>query len=274
MTETDSLDAEQIRRALQTSAFWGEIIYREQVGSTNDVAKHLASQGAPAGTVVIADEQTAGRGRQDRRWVAPPGTSLLCSILFRPDLQPAQAHRLTMLCSMAAADAIEGLADLPVALKWPNDLVTTSRGGKATSPDWRKLAGVLTETGLAKVDVDFVVVGLGINVNVPQDTVAELAPNATSILAETGHAVSRSQLLVRSLEVVEERYERLRGGENPRYEWAARLATLGRHVRVTSTDGVLEGVAEAVDENGALLLRTQCGSLRRLMVGDVTLTRS
>ncbi len=262
------------RRARQRG-FWEEIVYLEQVGSTNDVAKDLASQGARAGTVVVADEQTAGRGRMNRRWLAAPRTSLLCSLLFRPDLQPAQAHRLTMLCSMAAADAIEDVAGLPVALKWPNDLVVKSQTSDPTSPAWRKLAGILTETGVIDADLAFVVVGIGINVNVPREALVELAPDATSILVETNRKASRSALLMALLEAAEVRYERLRDGENPHGEWSARLATLGRQVRVTTLEGsFLEGVAESVDENGALLLRTQRGSLRRLLTGDVTIAQS
>jgi BirA family biotin operon repressor/biotin-[acetyl-CoA-carboxylase] ligase len=260
-------------RSARHRGFWKEVVYLERVGSTNDVAKDLASQGAPAGTAVVADEQTTGRGRLNRRWVAPPHTCLLCSILFRPDLRPAQAHRLTMLCSMAAADAIQEVASLQVALKWPNDLVVKPQTSDPTSPAWRKLAGILTETGLTNATLAFVIVGIGINVNVPQDALADLAPNATSILAETGRRVKRSTLLTGLLEVVEARYERLRDGENPREEWSARLATLDRRVQVSTAEGVVEGVAEAVDEDGALLLRTQRGSLRRLLAGDVTLQR-
>jgi len=265
---------EQVKRALETSSFWTQIVYLSHVGSTNDAAKDLASQGAPAGAVVVAEEQTAGRGRLGRRWIAPPRANLLCSILFRPDLQPVQLHRLTMLCSMAAADAVESLTDLSVALKWPNDLVIRSRIPSTTSPTWRKLAGVLSEAGLVDTDLAFIVVGVGINVNVPESALNELAPNATSILAETGHELDRAQLLIEMLEVTEERYRRLSGGENPRGEWSARLITLGHRVHVTAAGDAFEGVAEAVDENGALLLRPENGALRRLLAGDVTLTQS
>lgn len=273
MVEADRFGLERVKRTVESSPFWSEIIYLERVGSTNDVAKDLASQGGPAGTIVVADEQTAGRGRLGRQWIAPPHSSLLCSILFRPDLWPAQAHRLTMLCSLAAADAIERLAHLSVALKWPNDLVVKSGGARAASTAWRKLAGVLTETGLMRGNLTFVVVGIGINVNVPRDELLGLAPNATSILAETGHTVNRSELLKELLQGTEARYQRLSSGDNPRGEWSARLATLGRQVRVTTTEGTLEGVAEGVDANGALVLRTRSGARRSVVVGDVRLAR-
>ena len=271
MDDRGGFSEEYVKRAVESSTFWKDVVFLRRIGSTNDMAKDLASEGAPAGTVVLADEQTAGRGRLDRRWNAPPGTSLLCSLLFRPDLRPAQAHRLTMLCSLAAADAIERVAALTVSVKWPNDLVVESRAPESSRPRWRKLAGILTESGLTGDRLAFVVVGIGINVNVPADRLPDLAPDATSILAEVGCEVSRWELLIALLQAVAERRERLGAGGNPREEWSARLVTLGHRVRVVTSEGVLAGVAEAVDEDGALLLRTDDGALRRLLAGDVTL---
>ncbi len=266
MRPADDLHQRRVERALATETFGRRVVYYDVVGSTNDVAKHLAAQDALEGTVVVADEQTAGRGRLERRWVAPPGKCLLCSLLFRPELLPSQAHRLTMLCSMAAADAIQAVAGLDVALKWPNDLIV-----KSGSQTWRKLAGILTESGLTGDVLDFVVVGIGINVNVPEEALPALDPHATSILAESGRQVDRAKLLAALLAGVESRYARLQAGESPRDEWAARLTTLDERVTVTATEGTFTGVAEAVDEDGALLLRTDDGEHRRLLAGDVTL---
>jgi BirA family biotin operon repressor/biotin-[acetyl-CoA-carboxylase] ligase len=276
----DRIDPSSIQATLTTRVFGRELVYLPRTGSTNDVAKDLAAQGAPEGTVVLADEQMAGRGRMGRRWLAPPGTCLLCSILFRPHLPPTQAQRLTMLCSLAAADAVEQVAGLRVSVKWPNDLVVKSQIPNLQSPisnlqsqAWPKLAGVLTETGVIGDRLDFVVVGIGINVNVEPDLLPSLATDATSVLAEVGRRVDRGALLVALLAGVERRYEALRAGASPHREWAARLATLGRPVAVTTSEGVLTGVAESVDEDGALLLRTPDGALRRLLAGDVTLDR-
>ena len=259
------LSRERIEEALGAGTMWRKVVYLPTTGSTNDVAKELAAQGALEGTVVVADEQTAGRGRMKRRWLAPPGTCLLCSILFRPTLPPTQAQRLTMLCSLAAADAIKKVAGLWVALKWPNDLIVKSQ-------NWHKLAGVLTETGILGERLEFVVVGIGINVNVEPEALPSLAQDATSILAETGRHVDRVALLAALLAGVEQRYEALRAGESPHQEWAARLATLGRPVQATTCAGVLTGMAESVDGDGALLLRMPDGTLHRLVAGDVTLT--
>ena len=267
MQKVNGLSQERIEEALGPTRLWRQVVYLPAVGSTNDVAKELAARGAPEGAVVVADEQTAGRGRLERRWLAPPGACLLCSLLFRPSLSPSQANWLMMLCSLAAADAVKEIAGLQVSLKWPNDLITQSQ-------NWRKLAGLLTETGMVGERLDFVVVGIGINVNVPPEALPDLAPNAASILAETGREVDRAPLLAVFLSGVEVRYERLRAGESPHQEWAARLATLGRPVEVTTSGEPLTGVAESVDQDGALLLRTPDGALQRLLAGDVTLARS
>jgi BirA family biotin operon repressor/biotin-[acetyl-CoA-carboxylase] ligase len=270
----ERFDFSTVQAALNTRVFGRELVVLTHTGSTNDVAKALAAARAPEGTVVLAEEQTAGRGRMGRRWSAPSGTCLLCSILFRPDLSPAQAQRLTMLCSLAAADAVEQTCGLQVAIKWPNDLIVKSQTSSPRSQDWRKLAGVLTETGVVGERLAFVVVGIGVNVNVEPQVLPTLAPHATSILAEVGRPVDRVALLVALLAGVERRYEALQAGESPHSEWVARLATLGQPVQVTTSAGPLAGAAESVDEDGALLLRAPDGGLHRLLAGDVTLARS
>ena len=281
----EPFDPTRIQAALTTQVFGRELVYLPRTGSTNDVAGELAAQGAPEGAVVLADEQVAGRGRMGRRWLAPPGTCLLLSILFRPDLPPVQAQRLTMLCSLAAADAVEQVAGLHVDVKWPNDLVVRREIADCKlqipkvrfpishlqSQSWRKLAGVLTETGVVGERLDFVVVGIGINGNVEPEALSALAPDATSVLAEVGRPVDRVALLVALLSGVERRYGALRAGASPHREWVGRLVTLGQPVTVTTSPGVLTGVAESVDEDGALLLRTPDGALRRLLAGDVVL---
>ena len=276
----DRLDLPNIQAVLTTQVFGRDLVILPRTGSTNDVAKDLAAQGAPEGTTVVADEQTAGRGRMERRWLAPAGTCLLCSILFRPTLPPAHANQLTMLCSLAAADAVEQATELRVALKWPNDLIVQPPTSNLQSPNWKKLAGILTETGVMGEQVksqnwrvEYVIVGIGINVNVAPWDLPGLALDATSILAETSREVERATLLAALLAGVEARYALLRAGESPRAEWAARLATLGQPVEAITSDGTLAGVAEAVDEDGALLLRTSDGKLYRFLAGDVTLAR-
>jgi BirA family biotin operon repressor/biotin-[acetyl-CoA-carboxylase] ligase len=264
------LSAEGIKRGLKTDLIGQSVVYYPSLGSTNEVLKELAAQGAPEGTLVIADEQTAGKGRLGRKWLAPPGTSLLMSLLFRPDpsgrasgrsLAPNQAPRLTMICSLAIADAIEGLTGLSVGLKWPNDIFI--RGKKA--------GGILTESGTTGGHLDYVIVGMGLNVNLAISALPELRGLATSLSEELGREVSRLELLWRILEGIETRYVSLSRGESPHEEWTARLINLGHQVQVTTSQGVLAGWAEGVDADGALILRTRNGQRKRILAGDVTL---
>ena len=222
-----------------------EVACLPTVGSTNEVAKALAASGAPQGTLVVAEEQTAGRGRMGRRWIAPAGTSLLFSILLYPNLSPEKAPRLTMLASLAAAEAIESLTGLPVRFKWPNDILI--RG--------RKVGGVLTEIGLTGERVDYAVVGVGLNVNWDPSQVLELEGKATSISQEWGREASRLQLLRRFLACFEGGYLRLQEGYSPSQDWGSRLANLGLEAEVALPGKMERGRVEGVDEDGALLLR-------------------
>ena len=262
--DLSELSVESIKRGLKTELIGQSVVYYSSIGSTNEVLKELAVQGAPEGAMVIADEQTGGKGRLGRKWLAPRSTSLLMSLLFRPDLPPSQAQRLTMVCSLATADAIEGLTGLSVGLKWPNDIFI--RGKKA--------GGILTESGTTGGHLDYVVVGMGLNVNLAISTLPELRGMATSLSQELGRGVSRLELLRKTLEGIETRYNSLRRGESPHEEWAARLINLGRQVQVTTPQGVLAGWAEGVDADGALILRTPDDQCRRILAGDVTLRGS
>lgn len=261
MSAGERLTAEAITRGLPTKLIGRRVLVYPRLGSTNDEAKRLAEAGEPEGTLVIADEQTAGRGRLQRTWWAPPGTALLMSLIFRPNLAPYQAQRLTMFCSLAICDAITRTTGLEPAVKWPNDVLLCGR----------KVCGILTELGIEGPRLAYAVVGMGINVNVDFGEAGDLAHTATSLAQELGHEVSRLELLRAILVGIDERYARLRAGENPHAEWAARLATLGQRVVVTTPTEQWRGVAVGVDDDGALFLRDENGLLRRILAGDVTL---
>jgi BirA family biotin operon repressor/biotin-[acetyl-CoA-carboxylase] ligase len=272
----EPLSPDVILTGLRTRLIGQTVHYWPAIGSTNDELKRLAEEGASEGALAIADEQLAGRGRLDRTWIAPSGSSLLTSLLFRPTfLKPSLMQQLTMVCSLAAADAVTELTGLHPALKWPNDLLL----------DGKKLAGVLTELGFAlesssdkTAAVAWAIVGIGLNVNLDFTSVAircdwpDLADSATSLAMVLGRRVSRLRLLRAYLEHVEVRYDALRAGHSPHREWASRLVTLGQHVTVESPDGVCQGVAEAVDEIGALKLRQSDGRVKRVLAGDLAPT--
>jgi len=250
---------EEIREGLDTRFMGQEVVYLPTVGSTNEVAKELVDEGAPEGTLVIAEEQTAGKGRRGRRWIAPAGTGLLFSLLLYPDLTLEQVPHLTMLASLAAAEAIESLTGLPVRFKWPNDIVI--RG--------RKAGGVLTEVGVTGERLDYVVVGIGLNVNWNPSQVPELAGKATSLSEELGREVSRLELLQRLLMYMEGGYLRLQEGYLPHKVFTSRLANVGEKVEVVLPRGKEEGFVEGVNAEGALLLRREDGTTVRVTMGEV-----
>lgn len=242
--------------------------YVAQTTSTNNLALDFGRAGGAEKHLFIADEQSAGRGRLSRKWHAPAGTCLLMSLLFRPPAPfKTMAGRLPMVCGLAALDAIAAFVDAPVQLKWPNDLVLTNATG------WRKLAGMLSEIGLQNNKPTFVVVGLGLNVNITQEGLPPLAPNATSLLAETGQRLNRVALLDTFLTCVDDGYTRLCRGEDVWSPWRARIAWLGCDVQVVTPTETITGMAEDVDETGALLLRLPNGTHSRFPVGDISLRR-
>ena len=255
-----TLSAESISRDLDTAIVARNVLSYGRVGSTNDIATQLATEGTQDGTLVIAEEQTSGRGRMARRWHAPGGSSLLMSLVFYPALPPAQIQRLAMVCSLGVRTGISRITGLEVELKWPNDVMI---GG-------RKVAGLLAEASVSENEVAYVVVGVGINVNLDPATLADVLMPPTSLAHELGRSVDRIDLLRNVLRETDRRYVRLLAGWSPRDEWASHPATLGRTVTLTQGDTEFSGVAEDVDENGMLLLRDDRGVLHRLPVGDVT----
>ena len=252
---------EKIAAQLSTEIFGKNTIYFKQITSTNDYLKKILTDDTPEGTLILAEEQTAGRGRFDRRWIAPPRSSLLTSLLFRPDfLPPNRAQLLTMVCALAVTDAIAEQTGITAGLKWPNDVIF---GGK-------KLAGILTELGIVGERLDWVIVGMGLNVNIDFSAAEPaLAETATSLQTIAGRAVPRGGLLPAYLLAVEKRYNALRRGESPLAEWRSRLETLGQSVQVNTPQGVVSGVAEDVSDSGALLLRRDDGRIEEILAGDV-----
>jgi BirA family biotin operon repressor/biotin-[acetyl-CoA-carboxylase] ligase len=257
------LSTEYIQSALTTRLVGRPLYYHPTIGSTMDEARRLATTGAPEGTVVLADEQRAGRGRLQRSWWAPPGTSLLLTLLLRPPLPPRQAQRLTMICSLAICDALAQVGGVQARVKWPNDVLVGDK----------KICGILTELDLVGEELNYALIGMGVNVNVDFSQAPPLMAPATSLLAETGRAVSRLSLLAALLANVEDRYNMLRLGASFGEEWAARMATLGQAVQASSDKETVQGTAVGVDEDGALLIQVSDGTVQRVLAGDVTLKR-
>ena len=248
------------------------IVRLKTTTSTNDTAADLARHGAPDGTVVVADRQSAGRGRRGRLWLAPSGRCLLCSLLLRPAISPTQAPRLTMLAAVAAVRAIQALG-LTASVKWPNDVLVSRSAGRGAGGGvgGGKVGGILTETEIVGDSLAYAIVGIGLNVNVKLEDLAAISPQATSLSVVAGRRFSRPRLLRLLLTEIEVRYSVMAqdGGDAVQQEWASLLDTIGRHVTVTSNESAVTGLAEGVDDSGALLVRRAGGELSRVTFGDV-----
>jgi BirA family biotin operon repressor/biotin-[acetyl-CoA-carboxylase] ligase len=261
--EKMELDLGRIKERLTTSFVGRSLHCWEALPSTMDEAWRLGRAGAPEGTVVLAEEQTAGRGRLERSWWAPAGSSLLLSILLRPGWPARQAQRLTVVCSLAVCEAISTVAGAEAEVKWPNDVLINGR----------KVCGILTELDVAGEELETAVVGIGINVNVDFKGAPPLMTPATSLMLAAGQTISRLDLLVALLEGIERRYVATREGRSYHQEWAKRMATLGREVQVGGAQKTWSGLAVDVDADGALLVRAEDGTVQRVLAGDVTLRR-
>lgn len=244
------------------------------VTSTNDVVAAWLASGVPEVALAIADHQTAGRGRGERTWTAPPGAALLLSLGFRPPGMPVAAGwRLGAVVALAmaeAAESVSGLADGTIGLKWPNDLVAATLEGDEPL----KLAGVLGEARVEDGLVESAVIGIGLDCDWPAaDFPPMLADRMTSLREVSGRRVDREAIVVEFLESLDRRYRALRRGEFDVGGWTQRQRTTGRRLVVETADGMIEGLGAGVDpDSGALLVES---SARRVAIasGDVVACR-
>lgn len=257
MSETFSLA--ELQRRLTTEFVGRSAVYQASVGSTMDVAREEAEGGAPDGMIVVAEEQTQGRGRRGRAWISPPGGNVYVTVVLRPD--EAAARALAMMTPLAVCEAADAVAGTRSVIKWPNDVLI---GG-------RKAGGVLIDVHYTDSEVEYALVGVGINVNFDPEQHEEISASATSLKREAGRDLSREEVLAAFLERLEKLYTAAQRGESASDAWKSRLETLGRRVTVRLDDRVEEGVAEDVDVDGSLVLRRADGSTVSLAAGDVTL---
>jgi BirA family transcriptional regulator, biotin operon repressor / biotin---[acetyl-CoA-carboxylase] ligase len=238
----------------------------EETSSTNDVVEKLARDGVKEGVAVFAEAQSKGRGRLGRRWLSLPRQGLWFSVLLRPSLHPQAATQLTVASATALCRAIREQMPLTPEIKWPNDILI---GG-------RKVAGVLTEMGAELDHIKHLTLGIGLDVNMGADEFPpELRKTATSLRAEWGQRVNRIDLAAAILRQLDADYLRIRAGrfEAVADEWETQCSTLGRRVTIQVGARRLTGLAESLDDDGALLLRTEHGHLERIIGGDVTLEK-
>lgn len=262
----DRLTSLELDPLLSTKDIGITLHHFERVDSTSSVAFKLAQDGAVHGEVVVAEEQTDGKGRRGRAWVSPPGKNLYCSIILKPDLPPSRASELTLVAAVALAETLRD-AGVKAEIKWPNDVQV---GGK-------KIAGILTELSADTEKVHFVIVGIGVNLNCEaEDLSPELRETATSLKVARGQRVLRALFTAALWTRLEAWLDRhVSEGFGPvREAWRTLSSTLGQEVLVKSEAKELRGTAEDIDENGALLIRKSDGSLERVLAGDVEQVRS
>ena len=260
----DGVSLGEITRGLKTEAVGKRIIFYPRVSSTQEVARGLAEQEAEEGTVVLAGEQTEGRGRWGRTWVSPPGSGLYLSVILRPRLSPSQITQIPLVASVGVAEAIRQATSLRPEIKWPNDVTVNGK----------KLAGILSELSVQGERTNYVILGIGINVN----TDIQLLPDkvrdaATSLAEETGGSVSRAKLLRCLLDELGVVYHEFitRGFASLRERWKLLSSTLGNLVRISNGAVEIEGKAVDIDPDGALIVQQQNGSRARITAGDVSL---
>jgi BirA family biotin operon repressor/biotin-[acetyl-CoA-carboxylase] ligase len=257
----DRLNPEIILNSLRTRVFGKrEVVLFSRTESTNTSAKSMALRGAPEGTLVLADTQTSGRGRKGRSWYSPIRDGLYASIILRPDLLLSQAGRIPIFASLAVAETLVSLGVSGVGIKWPNDILV--RG--------KKIAGILTEVG-AEIDaVDYIIIGIGINVNTPRFP-EELQKAATSLFLETGKRVSRYTILAQYLVFFEKYCALYKRGVTGRLlkRWKDLSGIMGREVVVETGGRLSGGLVRDLDEDGALIVQDPKAGRVRVISGDV-----
>ncbi|MGN0160549.1 MAG: biotin--[acetyl-CoA-carboxylase] ligase [Lachnospiraceae bacterium] len=258
----DLVDEQTVAPKLDTKSWGRNLLFFEEVDSTNNVIKKEAENGAPAGTLAIAEIQTAGRGRRGRSWSSPKSSGIWMSYLLRPEIAPGNASMLTLVAAMAARKAIYQETGLETLIKWPNDIVVHGR----------KVCGMLTEMN-AEVDwVHYVVIGIGFNVNT-KEFPEEIRPVATSLQIEMGHTVNRSNIIAKFGKAFEEYYDLFLQTEDLcqiMEEYNKNLANNGKEVRIIETNNEYTGVAKGINEMGELIVMGDDGQEHIVRSGEVS----
>jgi BirA family biotin operon repressor/biotin-[acetyl-CoA-carboxylase] ligase len=257
----DRLTELELRPLLATHDLGHTIHFHETLGSTNELAFRLAHEGAEHGEVVVTEQQTAGKGRRGRTWVSPPGLNLYFSAILRPELPPQRAPELTLVAAVALTEVLRE-AGAEASIKWPNDVQI----------DGRKVAGILTELSAEPERVHFVVLGVGVNLNAqPEHFPEELRATATSLALARGQRIPRALFAATLWTRLEEWLDlHLETGFGAiRQRWKELSSTLGQDVLVRTDRREFRGLAEDIDESGALLVRAEDGSVERVLAGDV-----
>ena len=257
----DVMTAEEVESLLDTEWAGKPVLYYPETDSTNIRIRHLGDEGAPHGTLAVADRQTAGRGRRGRTWESPGGSCIYMSILLRPDLAPEKAPMLTLVMACGVAEGIMDCADVKVQIKWPNDIIVSGK----------KLAGILTEMSTQVDYINHVTVGVGINVNV--QNFPEEIQTATSLLSETGTQTKRAPVIAAVMKHFEENYKIFMQTEDMSglmKKYSSLLVNQDREVLILEKDAEYKAYAEGINQKGELVVRREDGTVENICAGEVS----
>lgn len=259
----DILTPDEIHAALKPGFVGRPIVVLERTNSTNTFLMEMGVDGAPEGAAVVAETQDHGRGRMGREWISPFGVNLYTSILLRPDMTPAESLKITLAAAVAVARTVERTAGLAPVIKWPNDILI----------EGKKVAGILAEMASEMDTLSFVVVGIGVNINMEHEQIpGEIRRTATSLAIETGRTFGRALFAADLFAQMERAYRCLTAGKWDELltEWRSYAEPMiGRDVRIHCRGETIQGVISGVDDDGALLLLDARGRRKRILAGDV-----
>ena len=258
----DKLFADEIQEGLKTRTLGKRVFSYEDLDSTNNAVRKLAEEGLAEGACVFAEHQKKGRGRLGRKWDSPKGSGILLSVLLRPSIEPYAVPRVTLAAALAVIRAVKQETGLQLGVKWPNDVVH----------EGKKLCGILTEMSAETDRVNFLVLGIGLNVN---SKAADLPPGSTSLRELLGKKVARVPLAQKILQELEKSYERVKAGKHEELceEWESVSHTTGQQVSAKLLGRTVHGIATGIDADGALWIRHDNGFQERILSGDVQLIR-
>ncbi len=258
----DVLSKEELESTIHTKWAGENVVFFEETVSTNNEIRSLAEQGAPHGTLAVAEKQLGGKGRRGRVWTSPAGVGIWMSMLLRPQIDPLAASMLTLVMALAAKKGIEISTGLKSEIKWPNDLVLNKK----------KICGILTEMSTELMEIQYVIPGIGINVN-QKDFPDDIKATATSLYIESGKIQKRSEIIAAIMEVFEGYYDTFIKTQDMSgliEEYNANLVNLGNEVCVLDPAGEFRGVSEGINKEGALLVRLADGTLKEIISGEVS----
>lgn len=258
----DKLLPDEISYGLETKILGKKIFAYNLADSTNTIAYNLAEQSEIEGALIVAEKQTKGKGRMGRHWVSPQGSGIYMSLILKPKISPAEAGKITLMSSVAVAKTIRKITGLQAVIKWPNDVYI----------DQGKVCGILTEMSAELDRINFIIMGIGININTIK---TDLPDTATSLFIKTGEKINRIVFLQKMLAELEAYYHKLVKGEFSEIidSWRDLSMTLGKRIKVEWRGQIIQGQAMDVDDSGALILRDDFGFTHHILSGDISIIR-